>query len=269
MPAGTRLLGRTALVTGAGSGLGRATALAFAAQGANVVFADIDGDTAGAAADRALAAGGAAAAAQVDVTDRASVSATARWARERFGPVDVLFHSAGIAGDGSVWNTAPATWDRIIAVNLTGTFNVASAVVPDMMELQRGSVIFVASVGGLVGVPGIAPYAASKGGVVALARQMAVDLASRQVRVNAICPGTVPTPLVINSYVDRGELDVARADEQLAAAARRRYPMGRLGTPADVADLAIFLASDESSWLTGVSVPVDGGLSAAGWLPGA
>lgn len=263
-----RLAGRAVLATGAASGLGRACALAFAAQGASVVFADVDVEGAADAAKEAAAAGGAAVAAPVDVTDPASVRAAVERAHDAFGLVDVLLHSAGIAGNGTVLDTEPETWDRVLAVNLTGSFHAARAAVPDMVQRGGGSVVFLASVGGLVGVPGIAPYAAAKGGVVALTRQMAVDLAASGVRVNAICPGTVPTPLVLGSYAARGDLDPAHADEQLAAVARRRYPMARLGTPDDVAQLALYLASAESGWVTGAAIPIDGGLSAAGWLPG-
>jgi NAD(P)-dependent dehydrogenase (short-subunit alcohol dehydrogenase family) len=263
-----RLEGRVALVTGAASGLGRAAAERFVREGASVAFADRDKDGARAAADSASPTGARVLALHVDVADLSSAQGAVTAAEQQLGPVDVLLHCAGIAGDGSAATLDSETWQRVITVNLTGTWHMARAVLPGMLQRGRGSIINMASVAGLVGVPGIAPYAAAKGGVIALTRQMAVDYAHSGVRVNAICPGTVPTPLVLGAYAARGELDLERAQEALDAAAQRRYPMQRLGTPQDVASLAVFLASDESAWITGVAHPLDGGLSAAGWLVG-
>jgi len=262
-----RYSGRTALVTGAGSGLGRGTALALAAAGARVVCADLAEDAAAATAEQAVAAGGDAVAHRVDVADEASVGALVGAVTIAGGPVGVLVSCAGIAGDGTAVTTERSTWDRVIAVNLTGSWLMARAVLPGMMRAGRGSIVNVASVAGIAGVPGIAPYAAAKGGVVALTRQMAVDFAGDGIRVNAICPGTVPTPLVVDAYTARGDLDPDRLEEGLARAARR-YPLGRLGTVADVAHLVGFPAGDESGWITGAFVPVDGGLTAAAWPVG-
>jgi NAD(P)-dependent dehydrogenase (short-subunit alcohol dehydrogenase family) len=259
-----RFAGRTALVTGAGSGLGRGAALELAAGGARVICADIDE---AAAAATAADAGAAAAARAVDVADEGSVGALAETLATELAAVDVLVHCAGIAGNGTAITTDRATWDRVLAINLTGTWLMARAVLPGMMRARRGSIVNVASVAGIIGVPDIASYAAAKGGVVALTRQMAVDFAPDGIRVNAICPGTVPTPLVVGAYAARGDLDPDRMDEGLARAARR-YPLRRLGTVEDVARLAALLASDDAAWMTGAVIPLDGGLTAAAWQPG-
>lgn len=263
-----RLAGRTVLVTGAGSGLGRATADLCAAAGARVALADIDPDAVHEAAVDIGSRGATCTSVLMDVTDLGSVEAAVARAREVIGPMDTLVHSAGIAGDGTVLTVSQADWSRVLDVNLTGAFHAARAVLPGMLESGRGSIVFIASVGGLVGVPAIAPYAAAKGGVIALTRQMALDFAEHGVRVNAICPGTVPTPLVLGSYASKGIVNAEDPTAGLAEAARRRYPLGRLGTPRDVANYALFLAGTESEWITGSVVTVDGGLTSAGWIPG-
>lgn len=267
-PPDGRLAGRTVLVTGAGSGLGRATADLCAEAGARVVLTDIDQDAVDSAAAELAERGATCTGVRLDVTDLGSVEAAVARAHEILGPVDTLVHSAGIAGDGTVLTVTPADWSRVLAVNLTGAFHAARAVLPGMIEIGRGSIVFIASIGGLVGVPEIAPYAAAKGGVIALTRQMALDFARHGVRVNALCPGTVPTPLVLGSYAAKGAVDPASPGAGLAEAARRRYPLGRLGTPRDVAAYAVFLAGTESEWVTGSVVTVDGGLSSSGWIPG-
>lgn len=259
-----RLEGRTALVTGAASGLGRATALRFAAEGAAVLCADLDGDGAGATAAAARDAGGEADGARLDVTDLAAVEALVA---ER-GGVDVLFHAAGIVGEGSATTVSPETWERVLTVNLTGTWHAARAVLPGMVARGGGSIVLLASTAAIAGVPGIAAYAAAKGGVTALTRQMAVDYAAAGVRVNAICPGTIPTPLVEQAWAARGRLaddDAETVAEQVAL----QYPLQRLGRPEDVASLAAFLASGESGWITGAALPLEGGLTAAAWTPAA
>ena len=263
-----RLHGRTALVTGAASGLGRATALRFAAEGATALCADRDGDGAEATARAARAAGGQAAALALDVTDLAAVEAAVADAAAAHGAVDVLFHAAGIVGEGTALTTTPETWERVLAVNLTGTWHAARAVLPGMVARRRGSIVLLASTAAIAGVPGIAAYAAAKGGVTALTRQMAVDYAADGVRVNAICPGTIPTPLVEEAWASRGRLardDAASVAEQVA----RQYPLRRLGRPDDVAALAAFLASDEAQWVTGTAIPLEGGLTSAAFTPAA
>lgn len=258
MSAAAALAGRSAIVTGAGSGLGRATAEAFARAGAGVACVDRDGDAASAAASAIVAAGGAAVGVTADVTAEDQLAAAAQAARDAHGDVDVLFANAGIAGEGPAHALELDAWDRVIAVNLTGAFLSVRAVLPQMRERRSGSIILQASLGGLRGIPNIPAYAAAKGGVVALTRQLAAEYAAEGIRVNAIAPGPIMTPLVEDAYRSRhGD----RADEALARRAAS-VPLGRMGDVDDVAGCALFLASDASRWVTGTVQSVDGGLSA-------
>jgi NAD(P)-dependent dehydrogenase (short-subunit alcohol dehydrogenase family) len=246
-----RLASKCAVITGAGSGIGRAAALQFAREGAHVVLADHDGE----AAERvALQTGGTAVAADVSV--QADMERVAAAALERYGRIDVLYANAGIAGGGSALQVTQAEWDRVIAVNLTGVWLSIRAVLPAMIEQRSGSIITQASTGGLVGVAGIASYSAAKGGVIALTRQVAVEYGRVNIRANSICPGTVPTPLVTRTFEERGLDDGTLED------AARGYPLKRLGTPDEVAALALFLASDEAAWITGATFTADGGYTA-------
>lgn len=202
------------------------------------------------------------------MTDLAAVEAAVADAAAEHGAVDVLFHAAGIVGEGTALTTTPETWELVLAVNLTGTWHAARAVLPGMVARRRGSIVLLASTAAIAGVPGIAAYAAAKGGVTALTRQMAVDYAADGVRVNAICPGTIPTPLVERAWASRGRLehdDAAAVAEQVAG----QYPLRRLGRPDDCAALAAFLASDEAQWVTGTAIPLEGGLTSAAFTPAA
>lgn len=252
-----RLEGRTVIVTGAGSGLGRGTALRFAAEGARLVLADLDGDAAATTADQ-LGDASDRLAITVDVADQASTEAMAAATIARFGSIDGLVHCAGIAGKrGTAVECERDSWEQVLNVNLTGSWLAAKAVLPAMVESGRGSIVFVGSVAGLVGIPELPAYAASKGGVVALTRQMAVDFAADGVRVNSICPGSVPTALA--SVADPA------AEAERRRSLEERHPMRRLGTVDDIANLALYLISDESGWVTGDAIAIDGGLVAAGW----
>jgi NAD(P)-dependent dehydrogenase (short-subunit alcohol dehydrogenase family) len=256
---GGKLQGRVAIVTGAGSGIGAATAARFAAEGAAVVCVDLDGDAAEQTAAAITGLGGRALAAAADVTSSPALDGVTDLALSRFGDIDVCFANAGIAGPGSAADVDDATWAAVIDVNLTGVWRTARAVLPVMLERGRGSIINQASTGGLVGVPGVAAYAAAKGGVIALTRQMAVDYGPRGIRVNAIAPGTVPTPLLRASNAAGGGLMTSAQDPEGIA---RRFPLGRIGTPEDIAGAAAYLACDDSAWVTGTVLVVDGGMTA-------
>ena len=256
---GGKLQGRVAIVTGAGSGIGAATAARFAAEGAAVVCVDLNGDAAEQTAAEIAGLGGRALAAAADVTSSPALDGVTDLALSRFGAIDVCFANAGIAGPGSAADVDDATWAAVIDVNLTGVWRTARAVLPAMLERGRGSIINQASAGGLVGVPGVAAYAAAKGGVIALTRQMAVDYGPCGIRVNAIAPGTVPTPLLRASNAAGGGLMTSAQDPEGIA---RRFPLGRIGTPEDIAGAAAYLACDDSAWITGTVLVVDGGMTA-------
>jgi NAD(P)-dependent dehydrogenase (short-subunit alcohol dehydrogenase family) len=252
-----RLQGKTAIITGAGSGIGRETAILFGTEGASVVCADINSTGAAATAELCRQTGSAALALAVDVASEPDTRRMAEDAFEAFGSIDVLYANAGVAGSGTAEDTERSEWDRVIGVNLTGVWLSSKHVLPRMREQGAGSIINQASIGGLSGFQSLASYSAAKGGVISLTRQMAVDFAPDNIRVNAICPGSVPTPLVVETYRQRG-VDMAEARQGILA----RYPIRRQGTERDIANLALFLASDESTWITGSSYTIDGGYTA-------
>ena len=238
-----RLAGKVALITGAGSGLGAASAERFAEEGATVVGVDLRGATL-----------------KADVSDEASIEAAVAETISQHGRIDVLYANAGVASVGQVHETSLAEWQRVLDVNLTGVFLSARAVLGDMLARGSGSILLQSSISAVSGYRSLAAYSAAKGGVVALARQMAADYSERGVRVNAITPGTVVTALVEAVYAERAGSAEAGAAE--LAERGRRVPMRHLGAVEDVANLALFLASDESKWITGAVYPVDGGATA-------
>jgi NAD(P)-dependent dehydrogenase (short-subunit alcohol dehydrogenase family) len=248
-----RLEGKIAVITGAGGGMGREAALLFAEEGASVCAADIDGD----AAQQTAADAGNSLAVQVDVADAASVRAMYEATAERFGGIDVLYNNAGIspADDDSILITEEDAWDRVQNVNTKGVYLCCKHGIPYLLERGGGSVINVASFVALVGAAtSQISYTASKGAVLSMSRELAVQFARQGVRVNALCPGPVETPLLLRIFGD-----------DPAAYERRRIhlPMGRLAKPREIVNAALFLASDESSYVNGATFLVDGGLTAA------
>src|SRR5919199_691473 len=248
-----RLENKVVVITGAAGGIGREAALLFAAEGARICVADVSADageqTASECADAFFQ--------QVDVTDSASVEAMYAAAKERFGGIDVLYNNAGImpAGDESVTDTAEEVWEQVLRVNATGVFLCCKHGIPHLLERGGGSVINVASFVAMMGAasPQVA-YTASKGAVLSMTRELAVEFARRGIRVNALCPGPVETPLLMRLFAD---------DEAAFERRRVHLPMGRLAKPREGAPGALFLASDDASYVNGATFLVDGGLTAA------
>jgi len=248
-----RLDGKVCVITGAAGGMGREAALLFCSEGAKVCVADIDGD----AAERTAGEAGEAFAVQVDVADEASVKAMYAETAERYGGIDVLYNNAGISpsDDGSILDTELDAWERVQAVNTRGVYLCCKHGIPHLLDRGGGSVINVASFVALVGAAtSQISYTASKGAVLSLSRELAVQFARQGIRVNALCPGPVETPLLLRIFGD-----------DPAAYERRRLhlPMGRLAKPREIANAALFLAGDESSYVNGAAFLVDGGLTAA------
>jgi NAD(P)-dependent dehydrogenase (short-subunit alcohol dehydrogenase family) len=247
-----RLAGKAALVTGAASGIGAACAARFAAEGARVVGLDRSGD--GDAAWREAAAAGAVLVLG-DVRDEAVAERAVAVATATFGGLDVVVNAAGIAGGGPVHLLALEEWRRVLDVNLNGTFLVCKHATAAMLERGGGSIVNVASIEGLEGSEGGSAYNASKGGVVLLTKAMAMDYARRGIRVNAVCPGFIETPLLRAVFDDMGLAD-------FKAKVADAHQLGRLGRAEEVAAAALFLASDDASFVTGHALPVDGGYTA-------
>jgi NAD(P)-dependent dehydrogenase (short-subunit alcohol dehydrogenase family) len=248
-----RLDGKVALITGGGSGMGAVAAELFASEGARVVVVDVDEVNGHEVVARL---GDAATFFRADVSREADCAAMVRHARDTFGDLHVLYNNAGIfpSDDGGVLDTPEATWERVMAINLKGVWLGCRAGIPAIVESGGGSVINVASFVALVGAATAQiAYTSSKGGVLAMTREIAVEWARRGVRVNALCPGPIETPLLAELMADP-----ARRARRLV-----HIPMGRLGRAEELAKSALFLASDDSSFMTGAALVVDGGITAA------
>jgi len=250
-----RFEGKVALVTGGASGIGLATAERLLAEGAAVVIADLNGEAAEAAV-AALRGRGLEAvhAARCDVTRGAQAKALVDDIVARHERLDVLFNNAGIFEPGEVHEIGEEAWDRQIGVNLRSVYLVSHHVVPVMLAQGAGAIVNNASVAGLVGDHAAAAYCAGKGGVALLTRQMALDYATRGIRVNAICCGEIDTPLFVR---ESGQLGMT--PDEYRAILNEAHPMGRIGLPSEAAAAVAFLASDDASFVTGVLLPVDGG----------
>jgi 2-keto-3-deoxy-L-fuconate dehydrogenase len=244
MAAADRFSGKRALVTGAGSGIGEAVARGLHAEGADVLLADVRAES---VETIAAELGARATAATLDVRDEHAV-------REATADLDVLANVAGIGSTTTAPETALDTWEDVFAVNARGTFLCCKHAIPSMVARGGGSIVNMGSVAGLVGLRNRAAYCASKGAVIALTRALAIDHVADAVRVNAVCPGTVDSPWVRRLVDDAGEsLDALRA----------RQPMGRIGTPDEIAAAVLYLASDDAAFVTGTAFVIDGGLTAA------
>ena len=246
-----RLKDKTALITGGGSGIGKASCLLFAKEGAKVVVVDLKHDTAEATADEIRRTGGDAKAFAADVSKAKDAEGMVRFAEESYGKLNVVFNNAGVfhPNDESVTNTTEEIWDMVININLKGVFLGCQYAVPALLRAGGGSIINTASFVAIMGaaVPQIA-YTASKGGVLAMTREIAVEFARQNIRANSLCPGPVETPLLAELLADP-----ARRNRRLV-----HIPMGRFARPEEMANAALFLASDESSFITGTSFLVDG-----------
>jgi NAD(P)-dependent dehydrogenase (short-subunit alcohol dehydrogenase family) len=251
-----RLEGRVALVTGAAMGIGKGIASLFAQHGAKVIAVDINAQAGNAAAQEIRGTGAQCIFQHADVSAEPEVKAAVAIAQKEFGQtIDVLANVAGIAHESPAHLLALADWNRILSVNLTSMFLCAKYVLPGMIAAKRGSIVNITSVQGLFGFPGYPHYAASKGGIISLTRQLAREYAKDGVRVNCIAPGTVETPMNVQV------LERVPNPAELRRAWERMHPLGRIGQPIDIAWGALFLASDESSWTTGQCLSIDGGIS--------
>ncbi len=251
-----RFRDRVAVVTGAALGIGRATAVAFAREGAKVAIVDVAEGQGEEAAREAGETGGEAALIRADVSSEEDVNALVGDVMERWGRLDILVNNAGVYVEGDAAGTSPADWERVLAVNLTGPFLCTKYTIPAMIQSGGGVIINIASEAGLVGIAGQVAYNVSKGGLIAFTRSCAVDLAGRGIRVNSVCPGTTDTPLV-QGAVNRAD-DPTQARKQL----EEIRPLNRLGTPEEIASAILYLASDDAAYATGSIFSMDGGYTA-------
>lgn len=257
-----RLADKVAIVTGGGSGIGAATSTRFAAEGASVVVSDVNEDAASETVTTITEAGGRATSQRADVSVASDAEAMVEAAVESFGGLDILVNNAGIERNGSVVAMSEEDWDAVFAVNLKGGFLCSKFAIPKIRERGGGSVLFTASVGGLWGSTGAAAYSAAKAAVINLTQTMALDHAHHGIRVNCVCPGGTRTPLATSLAEELGMMDLL--EEQL----KTMVPLGGgLAEPGQIADVFLFLASDEASFVTGEAIAVDGGQRAGLFIP--
>lgn len=246
---------RVAIVTGGARGIGEGISRALAAQGAKVVIADLIMEEAEKNVSEIESGGGTSMAVQTDVTDLEQVRAMVDKVRETYGPVDILVNNAGWDRIELFMKTTPDLWDKVIAINYRGVLNCIYAVVGDMMSRNSGKIISIGSDAGRVGSMGEAVYAGAKGAIIAFSKSLARELARHQINVNVICPGPTPTPLV-EEMMEEGEFA-----KKILSSIDKIVPLKRMGTPEDIANAVVFLASDEANFITGQVLSVSGGLS--------
>jgi NAD(P)-dependent dehydrogenase (short-subunit alcohol dehydrogenase family) len=250
---GKQLEGKTALITGGSGGIGRATALLFAREGAAVAIVDLNQQAGEAVAQEISSAGGHAIFECADVTHAAECRRAVERTSHEFGSIHILFNNAGIIRRASVVEISEEDWDAVMAVNIKSVFLMSREVIPTMVKAEGGSIINTASGWGLAGGPRAAAYCASKGAVVLLTKAMAIDHGRQNIRVNCICPGDTDTAMLRSEALQMGEAE----DRFLAESALR--PLGRVGRPEEIAQAALYLASDAASFVTGTALVVDGG----------
>lgn len=253
-----RLENKVAIITGAGSGQGEASAKLFAKEGATVIIAEWNEENGRKVEQEILDAGNKALFMKTDVSNEENVKSVVQEVVDRYGRIDILFNNAGIGFSSrskytmaSILDTPSEDWDNILSINLNGVFYFCKHVIPIMIKQKKGTIINNSSLNGIIGVSGADAYSAAKGGVVALTRVMAADYGKHNIRVNCICPGAIETPMIAEVLEDPEIVQVLSS-----------CPLGRVGKPEEIASAALFLASDESSYITGLIMPVDGGVYA-------
>lgn len=252
-----RLLEKVAFITGAGSGIGKATAIRFAEEGGKVVCADINKEAADSTVELIQKNGGSAISCFIDVTNMKSIKSAVNLSIEKMGRIDVLINNAGITITGSVEGLEEDQWNREMDINAKSIYLMSKAFWPHFKKQKGGAILNTASIAGQIGIANDAAYCASKSAVIGLTKCMAVDGAPENIRVNCICPGFIDTPMIEGFFNDQDDPRSARDF------ATKIHPLGRLGNPIDIANGFIYLSSDDASWVTGTALTIDGGLTCA------